>query len=132
MAHRIVVLNHGKIEQVGTPQELYERPDNRFVAEFIGAPRMNRIEGAAAAALGADTIGVRPEHLRVEQDGGLWPATVEVIENLGVELHIHASSEAAGALVVRVPSLAGVRVGDQIGLSPAEGTYISSTTKAWP
>ncbi|MBZ5762384.1 ABC transporter ATP-binding protein [Rhizobium sp. VS19-DR104.2] len=121
MADRIVVLNHGKIEQVGTPQELYERPANRFVAEFIGAPRMNRIDGAAAAALGAATIGVRPEHIRVNQDGGLWPATVEVIENLGAESYIHARSDAAGALVVRVQGLAGVKVGERIGLSPTDG-----------
>ncbi len=121
MADRIVVLNHGKIEQVGTPQELYERPANRFVAEFIGAPRMNRIEGATAAALGAATIGVRPEHIRVNQDGGLWPATVEVIENLGAESYIHARSDAAGALVVRVSGLAGVKIGERIGLSPTDG-----------
>lgn len=119
MADRIVVLNHGKIEQVGTPQELYERPANRFVAEFIGAPRMNRIEGAAAAAHGAQTIGVRPEHIRIEREGGLWPAQVELIENLGAESHIHAHSDVAGSLVVRVAGHPGVSVGESIMLSPA-------------
>jgi len=122
MADRIVVLNHGKIEQVGTPQELYERPANLFVAEFIGAPRMNRIDGEAAAALGGVTIGVRPEHMRIVQGGGMWPATVELIENLGAESHIHAQSETTGALVVRMPGLPGVKVGDRIGLSPADGS----------
>ncbi|MGV1832728.1 ABC transporter ATP-binding protein [Agrobacterium vitis] len=119
MADRIVVLNHGKIEQVGTPQELYERPANRFVAEFIGAPRMNSIEGAAASALGAETIGVRPEHIRIERDGGLWSAKVELIENLGAESYIHTHSDAAGSLVVRVHGLPGVDVGESITLSPA-------------
>ncbi|EHJ95553.1 ABC transporter ATP-binding protein [Agrobacterium tumefaciens] len=121
MADRIVVLNHGKIEQVGTPQELYERPANRFVAEFIGAPRMNSIGGAAASAHGAETIGVRPEHIRIEREGGLWPAKIELIENLGAESHIHAQSDAAGSLVVRVPGLPGVEVGESITLSPALG-----------
>ncbi|RZS79894.1 multiple sugar transport system ATP-binding protein [Phyllobacterium myrsinacearum] len=121
MADRIVVLNHGKIEQVGTPQELYERPANLFVAEFIGAPRMNRIEGEAAAALGAGTIGVRPEHIRIVQESGLWQATVEVIENLGAESHVHTRSDVAGPLVVRMSGSPGVKIGDKIGLSPADG-----------
>lgn len=121
MANRIVVLNHGKIEQVGTPQELYERPANLFVAEFIGAPRMNRIEGQAAAALGAFTVGVRPEHIRIVDDSGMWPATVDLIENLGAESHVHATSDVAGALVVRMPGLSRVKVGDKICLSPIEG-----------
>lgn len=121
MADRIVVLNHGKIEQVGTPQELYEQPANRFIAEFIGAPRMNSISGEAAAALSAETIGVRPEHIRIVKEGGAWPATVELIENLGAESHVHARSDAVGALVVRMPGSPGVRVGDRINLSPAEG-----------
>jgi multiple sugar transport system ATP-binding protein len=121
MAARIVVLNHGKIEQAGTPQDLYERPANLFVAEFIGAPRMNRIEGEVAAALGAATIGVRPEHIRIVEESGIWPATVELIENLGAESHVHARSDVAGALVVRMPGLPRVNVGDKIGLSPTEG-----------
>ena len=121
MADRIVVLNHGKIEQVGTPQELYERPANRFVAEFIGAPRMNTIGGGAASALGAEIIGVRPEHIRIDREGGLWPAKVALIENLGAESHVHARSDIAGSLVVRVPGLPSVRVGETIGLSPVDG-----------
>lgn len=121
MADRIVVLNHGKIEQVGTPQELYERPANRFVAEFIGAPRMNSIVGSAASALGAETVGVRPEHLRINQEGGLWSAKIELIENLGADSYIHARSDIAGPLVVRVPGLASVKAGEMIRLSPADG-----------
>src|SRR6516225_11101332 len=66
MADKIVVLNAGKIEQYGTPLELYERPANLFVAGFIGSPKMNFISGAAAARYGgAATIGVRPEHLKI-------------------------------------------------------------------
>ncbi|MEY4985078.1 MAG: hypothetical protein RIR62_3344, partial [Pseudomonadota bacterium] len=63
MADKIVVLNAGRIEQVGSPLDLYHRPANVFVAGFIGSPRMNLIGGAEAARHGAATIGVRPEHL---------------------------------------------------------------------
>ena len=76
MADKIVVLNAGNIEQVGSPMELYKKPKNLFVAGFIGSPKMNLIEGAPAAKHGAKTIGIRPEHLgisdqrrRVERHG---------------------------------------------------------------
>ena len=65
MADKIVVLNAGNIEQVGSPLELYKSPRNLFVAGFIGSPKMNLIEGQAAAKQGAKTIGIRPEHLNV-------------------------------------------------------------------
>src|SRR5471030_1529083 len=69
MADKIVVLNAGGIEQYGSPLELYERPANLFVAGFIGSPKMNFVSGEAASQHGADTIGIRPEHLRVGKDG---------------------------------------------------------------
>ncbi|WP_430244353.1 ABC transporter ATP-binding protein [Neorhizobium sp. DAR64861/K0K2] len=124
MADRIVVLNHGVIEQVGTPQELYERPANLFVAEFIGAPKMNRIGGRIAAAMGAETIGIRPEHLRIVEGVGTWKGSVELTENLGAESHVHVLCGEAGSLVVRMAGAPSVKVGDKINLSPAEGfTY---------
>src|SRR5881397_3041542 len=69
MADRIVVLNAGRIEQFGSPLELYDRPANLFVAGFIGSPKMNFVSGETAGQNGAATIGVRPEHLRVDSDG---------------------------------------------------------------
>src|SRR5262249_15426304 len=69
MADKIVVLNAGKIEQYGSPLELYEKPANLFVAGFIGSPKMNFISGEAAQQRRAATIGVRPEHLRVAREG---------------------------------------------------------------
>jgi multiple sugar transport system ATP-binding protein len=62
MADRIVVLQAGKVQQVGSPMELYENPNSVFVAGFIGSPKMNFITGAPAEKLKAKTIGVRPEH----------------------------------------------------------------------
>ena len=70
MADKIVVLNAGNIEQVGSPMELYKSPKNLFVAGFIGSPKMNLIEGAPAAKHGAKTIGIRPEHLTVSTTAG--------------------------------------------------------------
>src|ERR1700751_1428570 len=83
MADKIVVLNAGKIEQYGSPLELYERPANLFVAGFIGSPKMNFISGEAAKEYGAATIGVRPEHLKVSREGAGWLGTVIVAEHLG-------------------------------------------------
>src|SRR5215510_9943200 len=69
LADKIVVLNAGRIEQVGSPLELYGSPANLFVAGFIGSPRMNFVSGDLAAQLGASTIGIRPEHIVVGRDG---------------------------------------------------------------
>jgi multiple sugar transport system ATP-binding protein len=70
MADKIVVLNAGNIEQVGSPLELYRNPANLFVAGFIGSPKMNLLEGATAEKHGAKTIGARPEHIRISKTAG--------------------------------------------------------------
>ena len=74
MADKIVVLHAGRIEQVGSPLELYRNPANKFVAGFIGSPKMNFIEGPEAAKHNAHTIGIRPEHIAVGE--GPWEGTV--------------------------------------------------------
>ena len=74
MADKIVVLQAGNIEQVGSPLDLYNHPANAFVAGFIGSPRMNLLEGADAQAMGATTIGVRPEHLDISSTAGKFIA----------------------------------------------------------
>ncbi len=112
LGQRIAVFNAGRIEQVGTPLELYHRPANRFVAEFIGSPRMNllpaRLDAQGAAAVlqagawglpvgeGADrqalhTVGVRPEDLLLESEGamGTVAAEVSLIEQLGDATIVH-------------------------------------------
>jgi ABC-type sugar transport system ATPase subunit len=89
MGDRIAVMNDGVLEQVGTPEELYERPANRFVAGFIGSPAMSFLEPAAAAALGLRdaVVGVRPEHARRWREGLIGPltGTVAFVEALGRE-----------------------------------------------
>jgi multiple sugar transport system ATP-binding protein len=117
MADKIVVLNAGNIEQVGSPMELYKTPKNIFVAGFIGSPKMNLIEGAPAARHGAHTIGVRPEHLRVSKTSGDWKATVGVAEHLGSDTFLHVQSD-VGPLTVRADGEVGVAHGDTIFLTP--------------
>jgi ABC-type sugar transport system ATPase subunit len=94
MGHRVAVLDRGVLRQIGSPQDVYDRPANLFVARFIGTPPMNTISGDAAASLASRTVpelvvGVRPEHLElgVGEGPGL-AATVELVEHLGHELHV--------------------------------------------
>jgi len=119
MADKIVVLQGGRIEQVGSPIELYRHPRNRFVAGFIGSPRMNFIEGASAAAHGAHAIGVRPEHIRISEEGGEWSGTVGVSEHLGSDtfLHVHGTG-VADTLAVRASGEVAYDHGDPIQLTP--------------
>ncbi|MBL8580337.1 MAG: ABC transporter ATP-binding protein [Mesorhizobium sp.] len=118
MADKIVVLNAGNIEQVGSPLELYRSPKNLFVAGFIGSPRMNLIEGNAAADHGAATIGIRPEHLSVSTTEGKWKATVGVAEHLGSDTFLHVTADGVGPLTVRTGGEIGAHHGDTIFLTP--------------
>jgi len=89
MADKIVVLQNGVIEQIGSPLDLYSTPQNKFVAGFIGSPKMNLIQGSEAEKQNAATIGVRPEHLTVSKTDGLWKGRVGVAEHLGSDTFIH-------------------------------------------
>ena len=101
MADKIVVLNAGNIEQVGSPLELYRSPRNLFVAGFIGSPRMNFIEGSKIGDT-AKTVGVRPEHLTVDAKSGTWKGTVIHAEHLGADTNLYLDCEKAGLLTVRI------------------------------
>jgi multiple sugar transport system ATP-binding protein len=118
MADRIVVLQAGRIEQVGSPIELYERPDNLFVAGFIGSPKMNLFGGPAAAEFGAATAGVRPEHISVSRDGGRWTGVVKVAEHVGSDTFLYVTIDAIGDMTVRVVGEVGARAGSTVHLTP--------------
>ncbi len=121
MADKIVVLRAGHIEQVGSPLELYRAPRNTFVAGFIGSPKMNLIEGAAAAEHGAASIGIRPEHLDVSKTEGKWKGTVGVAEHLGSDTFIHIHGvEGCDPMTVRAGGDVNVRHGDTVYLTPQE------------
>ncbi len=121
MADKIVVLRAGNIEQVGSPLELYRSPRNLFVAGFIGSPKMNFIEGPEAAKQGAHTIGVRPEHIEVTDEGALWHGRVGVAEHLGSDtfFHVHETG-LAETMTVRAPGEVSFKHGDRIALKPRE------------
>ncbi len=119
MADKIVVLQAGVIEQVGSPLELYRSPQNKFVAGFIGSPKMNFVEGAEAAKYGAHSVGFRPEHISVSTTEGTWQGTVGVAEHLGSDtyLHIHGVP-GCDPMTVRASGEFTVRHGDTVFLTP--------------
>ena len=118
MADKIVVLNAGNIEQVGSPLDLYNKPDNLFVAGFIGSPRMNFAKGKVAEPYNAHTVGIRPEHIRLSKDSGSWTGTVGVAEHLGSDTFLHVNVEGIGMVTVRAPGDFPVAHGDKVFLTP--------------
>jgi multiple sugar transport system ATP-binding protein len=144
MADKIVLLQAGKIEQVGTPLELYDRPKNMFVAGFIGSPAINFLsargreadaaklivaggeidlpKGYQNAHLGKVMIGIRPEHLRVSTSG--IPATVSVVEPTGAESHV-VFDTAEGKVTVVLSGRTDLRRGMQVHLNcPPESIHL--------
>ena len=121
MADKIVVLQGGCIEQVGSPLELNKTPKNLFVAGFIGSPKMNFSQGEEASRRGAATIGIRPEHIDVLSEAGIWHGTVGVAEHLGSDtfLHVHDTG-LADSITIRAPGDVNFKYGDKISLSPRE------------
>lgn len=118
MADKIVVLNAGRIEQVGSPLDLYRSPRNVFVAGFIGSPRMNLVEGQEAAKQNAVTLGVRPEHVRISKTEGAWKGTVGVTEHLGSDTFIHVQVDGVGKITVRTDGDFSTDFGQQVFLTP--------------
>nr|WP_319248169.1 ABC transporter ATP-binding protein [uncultured Celeribacter sp.] len=122
LADRIVVLEAGKIAQVGSPKELYERPGNLFVAQFIGSPKMNVIP---AKSVGADAVhfGIRPEHISVVPPGqGDLDGVVDVVEYLGADTYVIVEAEnGAGQMTIRDLGDAPHQAGEKVGLKFAEG-----------
>src|SRR5436309_11111133 len=100
MADKIVVLNAGKVEQVGAPIELYNHPANLFVAGFIGSPKMNLITGPIAQKMSAATVGIRPEHVTIGNGPDALKATVRIAEHLGSDTFLHVDAAEAGPLTV--------------------------------
>jgi multiple sugar transport system ATP-binding protein len=100
LADRIVVLNAGRIEQVGAPMQLYNDPANTFVAGFIGSPQMNFLEAGALGQPGK-TLGIRPEHLEISRETGPIPGTISHVEHLGGETNVYVRTDHHGLLTVR-------------------------------
>ena len=154
MADKIVVLQDGRIEQFGSPMDLYEHPINKFVAGFIGSPQMNFLEGRVGGGTGtgisfvgnglgklelpllaesvqADqtiTVGIRPEHVELEGSPADIPvkAVVNIVENLGGETYLHVEvSPELPLIMVKLHGSRGPNRGDRITLRfPADKIYL--------
>lgn len=119
MADKIVVLQEGKIEQVGSPLDLYHQPQNRFVAGFIGSPKMNFFEGAMTEGHDAHSIGIRPEHMALSQKQGMWRGTVGISEHLGSDTFLHVKLEGIESPVtVRATGDVALAYGDHVYVTP--------------
>jgi sn-glycerol 3-phosphate transport system ATP-binding protein len=131
MADRVVLLRAGRIEQVGTPEELYARPATAFTARFIGAPPMNLLR------LGREDVltGVRPEDMRLAPAGEARAAArVEAVEYLGADSLV-AASAGGEPVVVRVPGRAAVAAGNEVGIAwddAAEHHFEATTGRRRP
>jgi multiple sugar transport system ATP-binding protein len=120
MADKIVVLNGGRIEQVGSPLELYRSPANLFVAGFIGSPKMNFIKGAHSKHFKAPVIGVRPEHIVLSKSQGVWAGKVGVAEHLGSDTFLHVNVDGIGQITVRADGDFDLQHGEHVYLTPNE------------
>jgi multiple sugar transport system ATP-binding protein len=100
LADKIVMLNNGRIEQVGAPMELYNDPDNEFVASFLGSPAMNFLPAEPLGGPAGHVVGVRPEHLRISEAGRL-KGKVTHVEMLGGDTNIMIDTEAGERVTVR-------------------------------
>jgi ABC-type sugar transport system ATPase subunit len=101
MGSRVAVMDAGVLQQVGPPQEVYDRPANTFVARFIGTPPMDLFPPHTLED-SRDIVGVRPEHVTIDTDGSLW-AKITLIEALGHERHVSCALDDGTVVVVRVP-----------------------------
>ena len=146
LADKIVVLQSGVIEQIGSPLELYRKPANLFVAQFIGSPKMNvvpaRSEGGklvfgngaiadfGSLPDGATQLGIRPETIALTAPGeGILDGTIDVMEHLGSDSYAYVDVPELGLITVRVVGYSEAEAGDKVGLSFAARISTCSTPK---
>lgn len=141
LADKIVVLRDGRIEQVGSPIDLYERPENAFVAQFIGSPKMNFFSAAdlASGAIGQlgheisaqEHVGLRPEHM-VQVDGAaaVVEGRLELVENLGEYALVHLITETGVEFIAKTEKPPSVSKGETIGfcIKPASAHMFDKET----
>ncbi len=119
LAQRMIVMNSGRMEQFGTPEEVYTRPATTFVASFIGSPPMNLLKNAANADLGGQpgmTMGIRPEHLDIGESG--WAVQVETVEMLGAERLVYCRLNDEQLIVRTDENHAVPTIGSTIRITP--------------
>jgi len=145
LGSRIAVMKGGVVQQLGTPDEIYNHPANTYVATFIGSPTMNLLRGTQAAghfaiqgvslelaapqAAPEVMLGVRPEHL-VMQDSSPWRGEVSVVEPTGPDTYVMVDT-AAGSMTLRTDAQTRVKPGDRVGLAvaPAHAHWFDTGTE---
>ena len=145
LGSRIAVMKGGVVQQLGTPDDIYNRPANTYVATFIGSPTMNLLRGAATggqfgiqgaalnlappASANEVLLGVRPEHL-VMQDSAPWRGKVSVVEPTGPDTYVVVDT-AAGSVTLRTDAQTRVQPGDSVGLAvePANAHWFDASSE---
>ncbi len=115
LADKIVVLRDGRVEQVGSPMELYNNPANRFVAGFLGSPSMNFLERSVRGQAAGETLGIRPEHLRIVEEGRI-SGTVTHVEKLGGDTNVLVKTAEGEMLTLRLFGQYDAKVGQALAL----------------
>ena len=134
LGSRIAVMKDGVLQQIGTPDDIYRRPANMYVAGFIGSPTMNFIAGSAQPAgaggqftfesgvlplacsqAGPVTLGLRPEHIELRSDAA-WRGEVQLVEPTGADTYVVIKT-GAGAVTVRAPAHTHLAIGESVGLA---------------
>ncbi|WP_137150063.1 ABC transporter ATP-binding protein [Devosia sp. FKR38] len=146
LADKIVVMRDGKIEQSGSPDDLYDNPDNLFVAGFIGSPRMNFLRAdltatgprlvagptlsmAGLPSQGEVLVGVRPEHFLLGGGDASVAVKVDVVENLGGTRYLYGATISGENVVVEVRDRPGIKAGDtvHVGIDPVRSMIFRAT-----
>ena len=120
LADRICVLRDGLVMQVGSPTELYEAPNSIFVAGFIGSPKMNFLNDDFARAFGCHTLGIRSEHMVVDNASPVWSGEVVHAENLGSDNYLFVDIGSEEPVLVRQEGKTSIPWGARIGIRPVE------------
>ena len=120
LADRICVLRDGLVMQVGSPTELYEKPNSIFVAGFIGSPKMNFLNGGISKAYNCATLGIRSEHIVVDNDNPTWKGEVVHAENLGSDNYLFVDIGSDEPVLVRQEGKTSIPWGANIGIRPLE------------
>jgi len=146
LADRLIVMNAGRAEQIGTPMEVYARPATTYVAGFIGSPAMNMLParrvgdgkaielpggaklnlGKPLAGSGDLLVGIRPEHIGIAASGGgVFQMNVDLVEALGADTLVHGRVGSDTSLTVRLPGTTRVAAGQRLALAvPAEDFHL--------
>jgi sn-glycerol 3-phosphate transport system ATP-binding protein len=128
LANRMIVMNAGRVEQIGSPMEVYSNPASSFVAGFIGSPAMNLLPASLVGNLapaGAQMVGVRPEHLLLIERPDTVPiaGSIEMVEALGADTLVHLRVGEVGA-VIRLDGLVELPLGETLTAhAPRERLY---------